>query len=61
MMRKIPDIMQAAVIDGWGGIEALGPDDRAFPLDQIAEAHRALEAHYIGKLALRPHGAPDGL
>jgi NADPH:quinone reductase-like Zn-dependent oxidoreductase len=25
-----------------------------FPLDQAAEAHRALNNHYLGKLALRP-------
>ncbi|MGH7574060.1 MAG: quinone oxidoreductase family protein [Longimicrobiales bacterium] len=25
-----------------------------FPLDQAAEAHRALDEHYLGKLALRP-------
>lgn len=27
---------------------------RTFPLEQAAEAHRALETHYLGKLALRP-------
>jgi len=27
---------------------------RAFPLDQAAEAHRALETHFVGKLALTP-------
>jgi NADPH:quinone reductase-like Zn-dependent oxidoreductase len=27
---------------------------RAFPLDQAAEAHRALGDHFLGKLALRP-------
>ena len=27
---------------------------RVFPLDQAAEAHRALDTHYLGKLALRP-------
>jgi NADPH:quinone reductase len=27
---------------------------RTFPLDQAAEAHRALGEHYLGKLALRP-------
>jgi NADPH:quinone reductase len=27
---------------------------RIFPLDQAADAHRALDAHYLGKLALRP-------
>jgi NADPH:quinone reductase len=30
---------------------------RVFPLEQIAEAHRALEEHYLGKLALRPSGS----
>ena len=27
---------------------------RTFPLDQAAEAHRALDDHYLGKLALSP-------
>ncbi len=27
---------------------------RTFPLDQAAEAHRELQKHYLGKLALRP-------
>lgn len=27
---------------------------RVFPLDQAAEAHRTLEGHFLGKLALRP-------
>jgi NADPH:quinone reductase len=27
---------------------------RTFPLDKAAEAHRELEKHYLGKLALRP-------
>jgi NADPH2:quinone reductase len=27
---------------------------RTFTLDQVAEAHRSLEKHYLGKLALRP-------
>lgn len=27
--------------------------DRTFPLDQAAEAHRALDRHHLGKLALR--------
>lgn len=39
-------------------IEA-GPFDvhvaRSFPLDQAAEAQRALHQHYLGKLALRPN------
>lgn len=28
---------------------------RTFPLDQAADAHRALDEHYLGKLALRLH------
>lgn len=28
--------------------------DRTFPLDRAAEAHRALNTHFVGKLALRP-------
>jgi NADPH2:quinone reductase len=28
---------------------------QTFPLDQAAEAHRTLDTHYVGKLALRPH------
>ena len=27
---------------------------RTFSLEQAADAHRALDAHYLGKLALRP-------
>ena len=27
---------------------------RSFPLDQAAEAHRAVEQHHLGKMALRP-------
>jgi len=27
---------------------------RTFPLDKAAEAHRALDEHYLGKIALRP-------
>lgn len=29
---------------------------RTFPLEQAADAHRALDEHYLGKLALRPNG-----
>jgi NADPH:quinone reductase-like Zn-dependent oxidoreductase len=27
---------------------------RTFPLEKAADAHRALETHHLGKLALRP-------
>ncbi|MBV8880585.1 MAG: zinc-binding dehydrogenase, partial [Planctomycetaceae bacterium] len=30
---------------------------QVFPLDQAGEAHRALERHHLGKLALRPSAA----
>jgi len=29
---------------------------RIFPLDQAADAQRALSEHYLGKLALKPNG-----
>jgi NADPH:quinone reductase len=29
---------------------------RTFPLEQVADAHRVLNNHYLGKLALRPSG-----
>jgi NADPH:quinone reductase-like Zn-dependent oxidoreductase len=29
---------------------------RTFPLEQVADAHRALDDHYLGKLALHPWG-----
>jgi NADPH:quinone reductase len=29
---------------------------RTFTLEQVAEAHRALDEHYLGKLALLPNG-----
>lgn len=28
---------------------------RTFPLERLADAHRALDEHYLGKLALRVH------
>ena len=31
---------------------------RTFPLEQAAEAHRALDQHYLGKIALRIRGSP---
>jgi NADPH:quinone reductase len=40
-------------------IESSGPPPfevhvaRSFPLDQAAEAHRALDDHYLGKLVLQ--------
>jgi NADPH:quinone reductase-like Zn-dependent oxidoreductase len=41
-----------------------GPFDvhlfRTFPLEQAAEAHRALAAHHLGKLALRIGAEPGG-
>lgn len=50
-------IIDQAAIDKLNGLIEAGPFDvhvaRAFRLDQAAEAHRALDAHYLGKLALR--------
>jgi NADPH:quinone reductase-like Zn-dependent oxidoreductase len=31
--------------------------DRTFRLEQVNEAHKALQKHFLGKLALRPSGA----
>ncbi len=46
------------VIEKLNRLIASGPFEvhvaRTFPLEQAAEAHRALNEHYLGKLALRP-------
>lgn len=46
------------IIDKLNGLIEAGPFEvhiaRAFPLEQAADAHRALDEHYLGKLALRP-------
>ncbi len=45
------------IIERLNGLIASGPFEvhiaRAFPLDRAADAHRALGAHYLGKLALK--------
>lgn len=47
----------AEIIERLNGLIESGPFEvhiaRAFPLDKAAEAHRALDEHYLGKLALR--------
>jgi NADPH:quinone reductase-like Zn-dependent oxidoreductase len=49
--------VDSAAIDKLNRLIEAGPFEvhvaRAFRLDQAAEAHRALDAHYLGKLALR--------
>lgn len=46
------------------GLIASGPFEvhvaRTFPLEQAAQAHRALDEHYLGKLALRPRSTNSG-
>jgi len=46
------------IIDKLNGLIEAGPFEvhiaRTFPLEQAADAHRALDEHYLGKLALRP-------
>ena len=46
------------IIDKLNRLIEAGPFEvhiaRTFPLEQAADAHRALEKHHLGKLALRP-------
>lgn len=46
------------IIDKLNRLIEAGPFEvhiaRTFPLEQAADAHRALDEHYLGKLALRP-------
>jgi len=46
------------IIDKLNGLIEAGPFEvhiaHTFPLEQAADAHRALDEHYLGKLALRP-------
>jgi NADPH2:quinone reductase len=46
------------IIDKLSRLIETGPFEvhvaRTFPLDRAADAHRALDEHYLGKLALRP-------
>jgi NADPH:quinone reductase-like Zn-dependent oxidoreductase len=49
----------AKTIEKLNGLIEAGPFEvhvaRTFPLNQAADAQRALNAHYLGKLALRPN------
>jgi NADPH:quinone reductase-like Zn-dependent oxidoreductase len=51
-------IVDPAAIEKLNRLIEAGPFEvhvaRTFPLDQAAAAHRALDEHYLGKLALRP-------
>lgn len=64
---KAPPGLKVAAYDGepdreiigkLNGLIEAGPFEvhiaRTFPLEQAAEAHQALDEHYLGKLALRP-------
>ncbi len=48
MKQTVPHTMQAMAIDHFGGLETL-----TFPLQQVADAHRMLETHFLGKLTLK--------
>lgn len=56
--RSYDGMPDPAAIERLNNLIAAGPFEvhiaRTFPLDQAAEAHRTLETHYLGKLALRP-------
>lgn len=56
--RSYDGMPDPAAIERLNTLIAAGPFEvhiaRTFPLDQAAEAHRTLETHYLGKLALRP-------
>lgn len=47
----------AGIIERLDRLIASGPFEvhvaRTFPLERVADAHRALDEHYLGKLALR--------
>jgi NADPH2:quinone reductase len=53
----MPDPQAIEKLNGLVESEGLPPFEvhigRSFPLDQAAEAHRALDEHYLGKLVLR--------
>jgi NADPH2:quinone reductase len=69
-VQPVPQVRSTLTVQGYDGmpdqqaIERLnhliesGPFEvhiaRTFPLEKVADAHRALHKHYLGKLALRP-------
>jgi NADPH:quinone reductase len=50
-IKKLNQLIESSGPAGTGSFEVHVA--RSFPLDQAAEAHRALEEHYLGKLALQ--------
>jgi NADPH:quinone reductase len=50
-IEKLNQLIESSGPPGTGPFEVHVA--RSFPLDQAAEAHRALEEHYLGKLALQ--------
>ena len=59
IVKSYDGMPTAATIKKLNQLIESGPFDvhvaRTFPLDQAAEAQRALEQHYLGKMALRPN------
>ena len=59
MEGSIPQQMKAAVLDkgvnvqGYDGEPGTGAFERLDALEDAAQAHRDLEKHFLGKLALR--------
>jgi NADPH2:quinone reductase len=50
-IEKLNPLIESSGPSGTGSFEV--HIARSFPLDQAAEAHRALGEHYLGKLALQ--------
>ena len=50
-IEKLNRLMESSGVPGTGPFEVHVA--RSFPLDQAAEAHRALDEHYLGKLVLQ--------
>jgi NADPH2:quinone reductase len=57
-IRSYDGMPDPQAIEKLNRLIAAGPFEvhiaRTFPLEQAADAHRALDTHYLGKLALRP-------
>jgi NADPH:quinone reductase-like Zn-dependent oxidoreductase len=58
-VRRFDGMPKADTINKLNSLIEAGPFEvhvaRAFPLNQAADAQRALDEHYLGKLALRPN------
>lgn len=57
-IRSYDGMPDPQILEKLNRLIAAGPFEvhiaRTFPLEQAADAHRALECHYLGKLSLRP-------